>query len=115
MIALHPTLDIPMEFIENSIEIGIKLAEASVKGEKKYINDFSPYGNDLKNIYFVGAGLVLDTRDEFGQEDVITISHDAESFGSFSGGPRRLLSIKAVRSLEKLMQFCEVKHTPKNW
>ena len=115
MTALHPTLDIPMEFIENSIEIGIKLAEASAKGEEKYINDFSPYGNDLKNIYFVGAGLVLDTRDEFGQEDVITISHESECFGSFSGGPRRLLSIKAIRNLEKLMQLCKIKHTPKNF
>ena len=115
MSTLHPTFDIPMEFIENSINIGIQLAEARQRGEKKYINDFSPYGNDLKNIYFVGAGLVLDTRDEFGQEDVITISHGEESFGSFSGGPRRLLSIKAIRNLEKLMQLCEVKHTPKNW
>lgn len=114
MSTLHPTLDIPMEFIENSIEIGIKLAEAAEKGETKYINDFSP-GNDLKNIYFVGAGLVLDTRDEFGQEDVITISHESESFGSFSGGPRRLLSIKAIRNLEKLMQLCWIKHTPKNF
>ena len=111
----HPTFDIPIEFIENSIEIGIKLAEASHNGEERYIEDFSPYGNDLKNIYFVGAGLVLDTRDEFSQEDVIIISHDIESFGSFNGGPRRLLSIKAIRSLEKLMQLCEVKHTPKNW
>jgi len=114
MTALHPTLDIPMEFIENSINIGIQLAEASQRGEKKYINDYSP-GNDLKNIYFVGAGLVLDTQDEFGQEDVITLSHDSESFGSFSGGPRRLLSIKAIRNLEKLMQLCKIKHNPKNY
>lgn len=115
MNTLHPTFDIPMEFIENSINIGVQIIEAANRGENKTINDFSPCGNDLKRIYFVGAGLVLDTRDEFGQEDVITISHDAESFGSFSGGPRRLLSITAIRSLEKLMQLCEVKHTPKNW
>jgi hypothetical protein len=112
---LHPTFDIPMEFIENSISIGIKLAEASHRGERKHINDYSPYSNDLKRIYFVGAGLVLDTRDEFGQEDVITISHESECFGSFAGGPRRLLSIDAVRNLEKLMQLCEINHTPKNW
>jgi hypothetical protein len=114
MSTLHPTLDIPIEFIENSIEIGIKQTEAVLKGEKKYINDFSP-GNDLKNMYFAGAGLVLDTQDEFGQEDVITISHDSESFGSFNGGPRRLLSIKAIRSLEKLMQLCKIKYSPKNF
>lgn len=115
MNTLHPTFDIPMEFIENSINIGVQIAEAADRGENKTINDFSPYGNDLKRIYFVGAGLVLDTRDEFGQEDVITISHEDETFGSFSGGPRRLLSIKAIRNLEKLMQLCEINHTPKNW
>ncbi len=40
MSTLHPTFDIPMEFIENSINIGVQLAEASQRGEKKYIDDF---------------------------------------------------------------------------
>jgi hypothetical protein len=111
---LQSTFDIPTEFIENSINIGIQLAEASAKEEKKYINDFSQ-GNDLKNIYFIGSGLVLDVCDEFNQSDVITISHDSECFGSFTGGPRRLLSIAAIRKLEKLMQLCEINHTTKGW
>jgi hypothetical protein len=111
---IHATFNIPIEFIENSISIGIQIAESVLSGEKKYIDDFSP-GNDLKKIYFVGSGLILDVCDEFNQTDVITISHDSECFGSFTGGPRRLLSIAAIRKLEKLMQLCVINHIPKNW
>jgi hypothetical protein len=107
MNTLHPTFDIPIEFIENSINVGIKLAE----------NHFTyiPSGSDLKKIYFVGASLVLDCVDEFGQTDSIIINHDSETFGSFNGGPRRLLSINAIRNLEKLMELLKIKYTPKNW
>lgn len=102
---MNSVINIPMEFIENSIEIGIKLSEASSRGEKKYINDFSSYDNDLTNIYFVGQGLCLDVKDPIGDRDIITLSWDSECFGYFSGGLRRLLSIKALRSLKKLMDL----------
>jgi hypothetical protein len=57
--------DTNVEFIENSIDIGIKISEARDQGQSKHVNDFSgPYGNDLTNIYFVGQGLCLDVKDE---------------------------------------------------
>ena len=104
--------EIPREFIENSIRVGIQLSEYRDKGEKKYIKDVSP-GNDLKNIYFAGQTLCLDTKDEFGQEDVITISWNDESFGLFSGGARRLLSLNALRDLDTLMKMNNINHEPK--
>jgi hypothetical protein len=109
---ISAVFDIPAEFIENSIKIGIQLSEYREKGEKKYINDVSP-GNDLKSIYFAGQTLCLDTRDEFGQEAVITLSWDEESFGLFSGGPRRLLSLNALRDLDTLMKKNNINHDPK--
>ena len=103
----------PMEFIENSIKIGIKLSEARDRGETKHIDDFSPYGNDLRNIYFVGQGLCLDVKDAIGTVDVITLSWDKETFGYFSGGLRRLLSIEALRNLQKLMDLNGINYEPK--
>ena len=105
----HQVYDIPMEFIENSIQIGIKLAN----GEAKTIDELSPYGNDLKNLYFVGQGLCLDVKDAIGSADVITLSWDKETFGFFSGGPRRLLSLPALRGLQELMDLCEINYEPK--
>jgi hypothetical protein len=102
-----------MEFIENSIRIGIKLSEARDRGENKNIDDFSTYGNDLKNIYFVGQGLCLDVKDVIGTADVITLSWDNETFGYFSGGLRRLLSIKALKDLQKLMDLNGINYEPK--
>jgi hypothetical protein len=109
---MSPVFDIPMEFIENSINIGIQLSESSLKGEPKYISDISS-GNDLKRIYFAGRTLCLDTEDEFKQEMVITIVWDDESFGLFSGGPRRLLSLNALRGMKKLMELNEINHEDK--
>lgn len=106
---IHQVYDIPMEFIENSIQIGIKLS----KGEAKTIEELSPYGNDLTNIYFVGQGLCLDVKDAIGSVDVITLSCDKETFGFFSGGPRRLLSLPALRGLQELMDLCEINYEPK--
>lgn len=111
---MNSIMDTPMEFIENSIQMGIKLSEARDRGETKHIDDFSgPYGNDLRNIYFVGQGLCLDVKDAIGSTDVITLSWGNESFGYFSGGLRRLLSIKALKSLQKLMDLNEINYEPK--
>ena len=102
-------IDVPIEFVENSIQIGIKIA----KKEAKYINQLSPYNNDLRNIYFVGQGLFLDFKDTIGSVDAITVSWDDETFGFFSGGSRRLLSLNALRGLEELMILCGINYDPK--
>lgn len=64
-----------------------------------------PDGNDLTNIYFVGQGLCLDVKDAIGTQDIITLSWEKETFGYFSGGPRRLLSLSALRKLQRLMDL----------
>ncbi len=107
-------LDINMGFIENSIDIGIKISEARDRGESKWIDDFrEPYGNDLTNIYFVGQGLCLDVKDAIGDRDVITLSWSSECFGYFSGGQRRLLSLPALRKLQRLMDLNKINYQPK--
>lgn len=106
--------DMNMEFIENSIDIGIKISEARDQGQSKYVNDFSgPYGNDLTNIYFVGQGLCLDVKDAAGTRDVIILNWDKETFGYFSGGPRRLLSLPALRGLQELMDLNGINYEAK--
>lgn len=106
--------DIPLEFIEHSIEIGIKISEARDRGEQKNIDDFSdPYGNDLTSIYFAGQGLCLDIIDAIGSRDVITLSWDSECFGFFSGGSRRLLPLSTLRKLQELMDLNKINYEPK--
>ena len=101
---MNNVFDIPTEFIEYSL---VQAIEASDGVRTKY-------DGDLKNIYFAGQGLCLDTMDEFGQLEVIKISHDKETFGFFSGHKqRRLLSIKAIRLLETLMQKNGINYSPK--
>ena len=96
--------EIPMEFIEHSIQQGIDIAN-----KKKFLTD-----GDLQRIYFAGATLFLDTQDEFGFSDVITICHSSECYGYFSGKCiRHLLSIKACKKLEELMKICNIKHKKK--
>lgn len=97
-------LDISEKFIEHSLQQVI----AATNGE------IEKYEGDLKRVYFAGATLFLDTCDEFGIEDVITVSHTSETFGYFSGDiRRRLLSIKAMKLLETIMKKSGIKHTPK--
>ena len=105
--------DIPHEFIENSIDIGIKISEARNLGETKHIGDYSPYGNDLTNIYFAGQGLCLDVKNAIGDRDVITLSWNSECFGYFSGGLRRLLPLSTLRKLQKLMDLNQINYEPK--
>jgi hypothetical protein len=98
------TIEISHEFLNHSLKLSL---EAFRKG--KYDNKIS----DLKNMYFAGATLCLDIKDEFGNEDVITVCHSDETFGLFSGGIRRLLPIESLKTLETLMKEQNVNHKPK--
>jgi len=110
---LKSVADIPMSFIERSLKIGIKISKASLNNKTEYINKYSYYHNDLKNIYFAGQTLCLDVEDAIGTRDVLTLSWDSECFGYFSGGPRRLLSLKALRKLQELMDLNGINYEPK--
>ena len=101
----HPVYEIPTEFIENSIRVGITISQ----NPDLCISEVSP-GNDLKRIYFVGQGLCLDTEDEFGIQNVITISWSHKCYGLFSGGPRIPLSPIALESLQELMDLCNINY-----
>lgn len=104
MMNLKTTSDINLEFIENSIQQGLEFA----------LGDRETFDGDLKNMYFAGATLCLDLKDEFNDVDVITICHSDETFGYFSGNCfRRLLNINSLKKLEKLMCLCEIKHKSK--
>ena len=101
---------VPIQFIEHSIQQGIE----AVNGTRKELE------GDLLNIYFVGRSLCLDTENEFGERHVLIVNHSDEEFMCFTGDDRlngytlrRLLSIKAMKALEKLMMLCEINHTPK--
>lgn len=96
-----------MKFIEHSI----LLASESFKQGNLLID--KTHGSDLQRVYFVGGTLCLDVEDEFGIGGVIMIDHKKETFGYFSGGLRRLLSIEACRRLESLMTQVGINHTPK--
>lgn len=105
--------DIPMSFIERSLKIGIEISKARLNSKTEYINAYSYYHNDLKNIYFAGRTLCLDVKDAIGTLNVITLSWDSECFGYFSGGSRRLLSLKALRRLQELMDLNKINYEPK--
>lgn len=62
----------------------------------------------VKRIYFVGRTLCMDYNG-----DVITLVHSEETVGFFSGGIRRLLSIKNMQLFEALMDLCEIGHNQK--
>lgn len=103
--------EIEETFIQDSIKLGIDIA----KSDGKYIEDFKK-DSIVKRIYFVGQGLCLDIEDnESGDPEVITLSWGSESFGFFSGGMRRLLSINSLRLLSELMDICQINYEPKIW
>lgn len=92
--------DIPMEFIEHSLEQGIEFA-------KKQRTSFE---GDCVRMYFAGRTLFIDTK----QGDSITLSHASESYGWFSDGMfRALMSIKACKLMEELMVMCKIQHEQK--
>lgn len=101
----HEVHDIPIEFIENSIAIGIQISKNSSLEMSEAAS-----GTDLKRLYFVGQGLCLDTKDEFGTEMVITVNWSDKRYGLFTGGPRLPLSEKAQDLLEELMSLNEINY-----
>ncbi len=100
--------DIPMDFIEHSIELALQC----IINKNRY---FVKTNHDLTHVYFVGRTLVLDTKDEFGNTVVILINHSTETFNFFvsSNGFKRLLSIRALKALETLLKVAEVTYTSK--
>jgi hypothetical protein len=106
---MHEIYDTPIEFIENSIQIGVKLA----KREARTIGQLSPYGNDLKKIYFFNQVLCLDVEDAAGHAGVIVLNWNKETFSYSKEGPSRLLSLSALRGLQELMDICGLNYEPK--
>ena len=96
---------VPNEFIEYSLE---QVLEAS-KSKR------TSYQGDLKNAYFIGASLCLDTKDEFGIENVIIFHYDSEVFFDFVEGFKRLLSIKSIKLLDQIMNINNINKHTKFW
>lgn len=97
--------DIPIEFIEYSL---IQIIEV-LKGKK------NTFDGDLKFAYFLGKTLCLDTEDEFSTKIVVCIRYSEETFSVFTEGYERLLSIKAIRLLDEIMDLCKIKKERKFW
>lgn len=103
---INKVFDIPIEFIEHSLEQGIKIC----KGE------IISYSGDLKSIHFIGASLCLDTENEFGETFAIVLNYDSEMFFNLVGPKvKRILTIKAIKLLDELMNICEVNKEAKFW
>lgn len=66
----------------------------------------------MTGLYFAGATLCVDTNLP-DREDVYTFCHSDETVGFFSGGLRRLLSIKSCKMLEEIMVLSDINHTKK--
>jgi len=64
-------------------------------------------------IYFVGRTLFIDIKINGDIIDCMTFNHSEESVGFFSGGLRKLMSIKQLRCMEYLMLKNNISHTPK--
>lgn len=101
----HPVFGVPMEFIEDSLTTALKIANSPSLS----VSDVSQEKN-LKRIYFVGQGLCLDTTDESGHDEVLTVNWSDRKFGFFSGGPRVPLSERALELLRELMDKCEINY-----
>jgi hypothetical protein len=98
------------------------LLDAIATGGESVITGFGIIGYgviyNITNIYSVGATLCIDirpTNEDLSEKfaDVITITHNGETYGLLTGGMRRLLSIKALKSLEKILKDNNIKHTQK--
>jgi hypothetical protein len=95
-------VDIP----ETTIQVWLRNVEKSMK-EGVPFEQYVPSKFKVTNVYFVGATLCLDIRLKSDTKidapmDVITINHSDESFGLFSGGFRKLLSLKSLRRFERI-------------
>ena len=94
----NPIYDLDFPEVEYMLDNVLLLAEGIIKKDK------FPY----KNTYFIGQGLCVDL-----DGDVVTFSHSSECVGYFSGGIRRLVSIKGMKTLEKIMSICNINFEPK--
>lgn len=101
----HPVHSIEMDFITNSLDIGLAIANSPSLS----ITDVNPE-TKLRNLYFVGQGLCLDVEDEDGDLDVISVNWSDKRFGLFSGGPRVELSDRALEKLQALMDKCGINY-----
>lgn len=89
--------------IDQVLRIVLQLAKGEI--ERKTV----PW---MTGLYFAGATLCVDTNLP-DREDVYTFNHTEETVGFFSGGLRRLLSIKSCKLLEEIMVLSEINHTKK--
>lgn len=74
--------------------------------------------SDLSNMYFVGATLCIDTKDELGTSDILLLSLNEQTVYSVyehNFVSRRLLPISIIKKMKKLYDECEVKYNPINW
>lgn len=100
-------LDLSLTDVDNILQLIEDIQIKPLDGDHYEIPDW------FKNTYFAGAGLCIDVIKENGEIDVMTFSHKSEDVGFFSGGIRKLLSIKSIRTLERVMQRAKINHTPK--
>ena len=66
----------------------------------------------ITNIYFAGATLFIDGYYN-NEKDSMTICHSDETVGYFSGGLRKLISIKGCKLLEEILVLTKINHETK--
>lgn len=109
----------PMAFVENSLSDAIRShrefknrAEGSVqKGSP--VTETPDCDLQMRSIYFAGATLCIDVADGSSDKNTMTMCWADETIGYFSGGSRRLVSIKALKLMRELMLLCDIQHEPK--
>jgi len=63
----------------------------------------------VKNTYFAGRTLFIDRENDY----PITLCHTDETYGSFEGGIRKLMSLDSLRTLEEIMEGNDIKYKEK--
>jgi hypothetical protein len=96
-----------MTYQNSDIDQVLRIILQLAKGEAE--REHVPW---MTGLYFAGATLCVDTNLP-DREDTYTFNHTKESVGFFSGGVRRLLSIKACKMLEEIMVLSDINHTKK--
>lgn len=100
-----------LDFSMNEIERVL----SSVLNEVVWKREFKS-GLKISNVYFAGASLMVDIKgivNGNSVSDIIVLRHSSESYNLFSGGLEMLLSIKALKTLEKIMLENRIKHQTK--
>lgn len=83
--------NVSQEFIENALLQSLNIARENLE-----------YLTEASGTYFAGRTLCIDFKDEHDDLTVITCSYSEESVGFFSGGSRKMLSMKSMRLLHAL-------------